>query len=188
MSRINLNILLAIFFIFCSINSYADCVKIGIVDMEKVAEESSALKDISDQINIKQAELNGYIQDNDKLYKEKEDLNKTREIMDEDQYNSKIQDLEEQINRNQQNVQNINFMNQMAHSKFMEDFGNFITQASQNVMDNLGLQVIIPKSYTFSYNSNLDVTEYFRNEIDMLLKNNNINFIDYYKQLNDSHK
>lgn len=174
-----------LFLIVLSGNLYSSDLKIGIIDMERVTKESEVLQDISNKINAKQSELGELIRANNELYKEKEDWEKQRTLMKESDYEAKMNDFDRIINENQQHVQDINYMNQMAHNKFMEAFDGFIKDAARDLREDAGVHLIFPTNYALAHDDSLDVTKDFQKHFYGILESNNVNFDQYYKDISN---
>lgn len=175
---------LFLFFVLLSSSFYGESLKIGIVDIDKITRESQELQKISDQISEKQNDFSELAKKNDEFYKQKEEIEGSREFMDGDVYIAKNDDIDGKIRENQQYMHKMDLINRIAHNMFIEDFNKFLKEAADSVREDLNIHIINVSSTYLSYDSSLDITSEFQTVLNKILQKNNIDFVKYYDQAN----
>ena len=163
-----------VFFIFTSI-VHAE-VKISIIDVDKVREESIAFKNAMKEINSKAEELDKNVMRIQKeLSKKNNTLEKQKNVLPASEYNKKNDIFNKEVEKENKNLYQQRVSLEKAYGEANEALNKKIREVIQKIAREKNITIVFDKNLTvYSYTS-IDVTKEVVSEINNQLKSIDIN-------------
>jgi Skp family chaperone for outer membrane proteins len=133
--------------------------KIAFVDFQTLERDSSAFKDLKDQIEKKRTEFQAEISKQEKdLNKQNQDLSKQRAVLSEEALGKKVKEFEAKVAEFQRTTQN----KTMHYDKVFSEASNEINQKIFDIVSKLaeekGYIVVLPSSHLLYAKQELNIT------------------------------
>ena len=151
-------------------------VKIGIVDANKVAEESVAFKNAIDKINAKAEELDKNTMKIQKAFSKKyETLNKQKNVLSDSEYNKKNDDLSKEVEKENKIFYKQRVELDKAYNKANEALTKKIRKIIQKIAQEESITIVFDKNLTVYSDASIDITKKVGSEINKQLKSIDVN-------------
>ena len=133
---------------------------VAVVDVQRIMQESSASKGIQKAIESQRDSYQKEIQTlEDKLQNAENELRKQQTVLAPDAFATKRRDFEKQVADVQRTVQERKRTLDTAFNEAMTNVQKTMLEIVQDIADERGANVVIPRNLLVLFASNLDVTE-----------------------------
>jgi len=133
---------------------------VAVVDVQRIMQESSASKGIQKAIESQRDSYQKEIQTlEDKLQNAENELRKQQTVLAPDAFAAKRRDFEKQVADVQRTVQERKRTLDTAFNDAMTNVQKTMLEIVQDIADERGVNVVIPRNLLVLFASNLDVTE-----------------------------
>ena len=164
-----LRLLLPIFLLFTFVNTLHADVKLGIIDANKIGEESIAFKNVIGKIKSKMEELDKNAMKIQKEFARRyQALEKQKNVLSADEYNKKSNVLNTEAMKEDKILYGQRTNLEKAYKKAN-------AALSEKVSQKKGITIVFDKSSTIYSNTSIDVTEEVLSEVNKQLKSIDVN-------------
>jgi len=169
--------LLAATFLAASASAAFAAELIAIVDTQKIYENSTAVKQIRDQIDKKAEEFKKDSADKEAYFKKKyDDLEKQKSVLKKDEFEQKNNDLAKEFGEAQKKVQDSRNVLDKAYVDAMQKVEVTFNAIVKGEANKKGAKVVLHKMQTIYSDPNLDVTDPVLTELNKQMPKATVNF------------
>lgn len=171
-----LRLLLPIFLFFTFVNTLHADVKLGIIDANKIGEESIAFKNVIGKIKSKMEELDKNAMKIQKEFARRyQALEKQKNVLSADEYNKKSNVLNTEAMKEDKILYGQRTNLEKAYKKANAALSEKVKEIIEKISQKKGITIVFDKSSTIYSNTSIDVTEEVLSEVNKQLKSIDVN-------------
>ncbi len=166
----------AIFLLFFA-NSTANAAGVGILDVEKIVKESSAMRDIQNKVSKRQDEYQKEVtKQQSKLESEQKRIEGKKTILSKDAFDKEVVGFEKKVDELKTFVDKKQNSLKKASMEAMSKVNDKIKDIIADIANEKGLDVIVPAGQTLYYKDDFDISDEVLKKLDKQITKVDVKF------------